>query len=221
MIHIQPYSDNAKKHPKKQVEQIAESIKRFGMNQPIVVGYTKVAQNSGLKLLAWNVWNRIHPRTVAQNTAFIPIAHEWIFVYGKSDTEVKKTKVSLTAGGDNSGAIHQKDGSLTYRSYKTNPLKKITSVTTTGVESSGIHPAMFPVALAEEYILAMAPQTVIDPFLGGGTTLIAAEKSNRVCYGMELDPLYVDIVVQRYVDYVDNPVVLLNGNNIVWEKTAK
>ena len=36
-MHIQPYADNAKKHPKKQVEQIAESIKRFGMNQPIVV----------------------------------------------------------------------------------------------------------------------------------------------------------------------------------------
>lgn len=36
-MHIQPYADNAKKHPKKQIEQIADSIKRFGMNQPIVV----------------------------------------------------------------------------------------------------------------------------------------------------------------------------------------
>jgi hypothetical protein len=39
---------------------------------------------------------------------------------------------------------------------------------------------------------------VIDPFLGSGSTLIAAEKTGRVCRGVELDPLYVDVIVRRY-----------------------
>ena len=37
-----------------------------------------------------------------------------------------------------------------------------------------------------------------DPFLGSGTTLAAAEVTERVCYGMELDPKYVDVVIQRW-----------------------
>jgi DNA modification methylase len=37
-----------------------------------------------------------------------------------------------------------------------------------------------------------------DPFLGSGTTLAAAELTERVCYGLELDPKYVDVVVQRW-----------------------
>jgi DNA modification methylase len=39
---------------------------------------------------------------------------------------------------------------------------------------------------------------VYDPFLGSGTTLAAAELNERVCFGMELDPKYVDVVVQRW-----------------------
>jgi site-specific DNA-methyltransferase (adenine-specific) len=39
---------------------------------------------------------------------------------------------------------------------------------------------------------------VYDPFLGSGTTLAAAEVTGRVCYGLELDPKYVDVVVERW-----------------------
>lgn len=42
-------------------------------------------------------------------------------------------------------------------------------------------------------------ESVYDPFLGSGTTLIACEKLNRICYGMELDPAYCDIIVQRWM----------------------
>jgi len=43
---------------------------------------------------------------------------------------------------------------------------------------------------------------VYDPFLGSGSTLIACEQLNRVCYGMELDPKYCDVVVQRWGQYM-------------------
>jgi DNA modification methylase len=39
---------------------------------------------------------------------------------------------------------------------------------------------------------------VLDPFLGSGSTLIAAENTGRICRGVELDPLYVDVIVRRY-----------------------
>jgi DNA modification methylase len=41
-------------------------------------------------------------------------------------------------------------------------------------------------------------EAVYDPFLGSGTSLIAAEMSGRVCYGLELDPAYVDVVIRRW-----------------------
>ena len=50
---------------------------------------------------------------------------------------------------------------------------------------------------------------VIDPFLGSGSTLIAAEKTGRVCRGVELDPLYVDVIVRRYEAVTGNPAVLV------------
>jgi len=49
---------------------------------------------------------------------------------------------------------------------------------------------------------------VIDTFLGSGSTLIAAEKTGRICYGMELDPKYVDVIVKRWEDFTGQKAVL-------------
>src|SRR5262249_5492160 len=43
-------------------------------------------------------------------------------------------------------------------------------------------------------------EIVFDPFLGSGSTLIAAEKTGRVCRGAEIDPRYVDVILQRWID---------------------
>ena len=50
---------------------------------------------------------------------------------------------------------------------------------------------------------------VVDPFLGSGSTLIAADKTGRLCRGVELDPLYVDVIVRRYEVATGNLAVLL------------
>jgi hypothetical protein len=52
-------------------------------------------------------------------------------------------------------------------------------------------------------------EIVIDPFLGSGSTLIAAEKTGRVCRGVEFDPLYVDVIVRRYEAVTGNQAVLV------------
>ncbi|WP_292269070.1 site-specific DNA-methyltransferase [Marivita sp.] len=51
-------------------------------------------------------------------------------------------------------------------------------------------------------------QAVYEPFMGSGTTLIAAEMSGRVCYGIELNPAYVDVAVQRWQDFTGKTAVL-------------
>jgi DNA modification methylase len=62
------------------------------------------------------------------------------------------------------------------------------------------HPTVKPVALLEDALLDVTNRgdLVIDPFLGSGSTLIAAEKAGRVCCGVELDTLYIDVIIARY-----------------------
>jgi DNA modification methylase len=90
-------------------------------------------------------------------------------------------------------------------------------------ERVGNHATPKPLALCERGIKSSSRkgEVVYDAFLGSGSTLIAAEKTVRICYGIELDPKYIDVIVQRYVDYVDNPVVKCNGKIITWNKTPK
>lgn len=62
------------------------------------------------------------------------------------------------------------------------------------------HPTVKPTALLEDALLDLTQrgEVVLDPFLGSGSTLIAAERAGRVCYGVEIDPLYVDLILRRY-----------------------
>lgn len=85
------------------------------------------------------------------------------------------------------------------------------------------HPTQKPIALCERAIKNHlgTEASVLDLFLGSGSTLIASEKTGRICYGMELDPKYVDVIVQRYVDYTGNNVVKCNGKEIIWETSQK
>lgn len=51
---------------------------------------------------------------------------------------------------------------------------------------------------------------VLDTFLGGGTTLMAAEQLDRRCFGMELDPRYCDVIVRRWEEFTGQKAVRLN-----------
>jgi DNA modification methylase len=68
------------------------------------------------------------------------------------------------------------------------------------------HATAKPVELLEKPIThaSKADDIILDLFLGSGSTLIAAEKTGRICYGMEIDPTYVDVIVKRWEDYTGN-----------------
>jgi DNA modification methylase len=65
---------------------------------------------------------------------------------------------------------------------------------------SALHPTVKPVAMIADAILDCSARgdIVLDAFLGSGTTVIAAERTGRRCYGLELDPAYVDTAVRRW-----------------------
>ena len=75
------------------------------------------------------------------------------------------------------------------------------------------HPTAKPVELCERAIRYSSENAdiVLDLFGGSGATLIAAEKSARKCYMMELDPIYVDVIVQRWEDFTGKKAKLTNG----------
>ena len=77
------------------------------------------------------------------------------------------------------------------------------------------HPTVKPTAMLEDALLDLTDRgdTVLDPFLGSGSTLIAAEATGRVCVGVELDPLYVDVIVRRYQAVTGRKAVLADTNH--------
>ena len=83
-------------------------------------------------------------------------------------------------------------------------------------KSSKEHPTMKPVALMAYPIKnsCMSNCIVLDPFLGSGSTLIACEETDRICYGIELDEKFADVIVNRYIEKVGSSdgVFLLRDN---------
>ena len=77
------------------------------------------------------------------------------------------------------------------------------------------HPTQKPVELSVEAIdKTTNPKSIVmDLFLGSGSSLIACEKMDRICYGMELDPIYCDVIIKRWENFTGKKAELENGQN--------
>ena len=92
-----------------------------------------------------------------------------------------------------------------------------------GMNWYSLIPTQKPVQLAEWFMTkySEAANTVVDLFLGSGSTLIACQKTNRVCYGMELDPHYVDVIVNRWCEFTGTYDIVRSGKKISWKELQK
>jgi DNA modification methylase len=193
--------------------------------------YIAAAKAVGLKLLAWNVWDKLTCGSVGQQRAMIPIRHEWIFCFGKEPVTVNPTwrkKEASIYSGVRYNKIRQADGSfrIARRGNETGAFKKMESLLElpeqTSLESvtkqlsekgkiRAEHPATFPVALPSEYIVAFTDEheIVVEPFGGAGTTLIACEQLDRTCYIMELDARYCDVIIKRWENFTGEKAKLI------------
>ncbi len=77
-------------------------------------------------------------------------------------------------------------------------------------KSDGTHPTQKPLDLIIPFInfSSGCNQIIADPFLGSGSTLIACEKTNRICFGMEIDPKYCDVIVKRWENFTGKKATL-------------
>ena len=100
----------------------------------------------------------------------------------------------------------RKDGKhIWYGDQKQKAVFEFDGVTNSKTEGHG-HPSSKPVPLVV-YLIKQCTQTnglVLDAFLGSASTLIACEQSSRVCYGIELEPKFVDVAVKRYIELTNN-----------------
>jgi len=84
-----------------------------------------------------------------------------------------------------------------------------------GKEYSDIHKATFKIELPIKFIEWFTENSILDLFGGTGTTLIASEKTNRICYMMELDEIYCDVIINRYINLkCSNEDVYLLKNDV-------
>lgn len=80
-------------------------------------------------------------------------------------------------------------------------------------KANTLHPTMKPIELCEKAIKnsSKVNNNILDLFLGSGSTLIACEQLNRICYGMEIDPIYCDVTIKRWEEYTKQKAEKLNA----------
>ena len=181
--------------------------------------YIDVAKQNGLKMLAWNVWDKKQAGQVSSACNMFFLTHEWLFVFGKERKKINRTVPNQTEKykkrhGKNVFSkgtkthVRESDGSVVISSTKAYTHHQIHSVLNLYADMTDIrkeHPAVYPVGLPFNYIEAMTDKQdiIADPFLGSGTTLIAAEQSDRICYGCEISPKYCDVIIARWEKLTD------------------
>jgi DNA modification methylase len=85
------------------------------------------------------------------------------------------------------------------------------------------HPTLKPTAMLEDALLDLTErgEIVLDPFLGSRSALIAAHRTGRVCRGIEIDPLYVDLIIRRFEAGTGENAVLIGTGETRQELAAR
>jgi DNA modification methylase len=125
--------------------------------------------------------------------------HEEVCIF-RNGSASHRNNVQLGRFGRNRTNVWSYPGSLTF------------SRTSDEGNLLALHPTVKPVRLLADAILDCTRRNdvVLDPFLGSGSTIIAAERTGRRCYGIELDPLYVDTCIRRWQRYCGGQARLLS-----------
>ena len=143
---------------------------------------SEAASAARLRQLNLCVW----AKTSAGMGSLYRSQHELIFVF-KNGREKHRNNVELGRFGRNRSNLWSYPGAAGLRSSDEGNLV-------------ALHPTVKPVAMVADAIMDVSARgdIVLDPFLGSGTSVIAAQRTGRRCYGIEIDPLYCDVIVRRW-----------------------
>ncbi len=152
-----------------------------------------VGRELGLALKNICVWNKTTPG----QGSFYRSAHELVAVFAKKGGSTTNN-VQLGKFGRNRTNVWAYPGVNAFQAQSGGEL--------------GLHPTPKPAAMIAEAIkdASKRAEIVFDPFLGSGTTLLAAEKVGRHCYGMEHEPKFADVAIRRWQDMTGKDAILVN-----------
>ena len=157
-------------------------------------------EDSGADLCGWYVWDKMEGQQGSWGGVLRP-SHEWVFHfrYGKEDV-VRSVKTLVRK--INGPGLRKKDGSApesqSQNGELVQPLRIPDSVFKCRRDKSASlgHPARYPEPFASSMIKCFSG-TILDPFMGSGTTLVAAKQLNRRAIGIELEEKYCEIAAKR------------------------
>jgi DNA modification methylase len=134
-------------------------------------------------------------KTNAGQGSFYRSQHELILVYKNGD-EPHINNFELGQHGRHRSNVWTYAGVNTFRAGRLDDLT--------------VHPTVKPVALVADALrdCSRRGDIVLDPFMGSGTTILAAERVGRRAFGLEIDPLYVDAAIRRWQAYTKRDATL-------------
>ena len=150
------------------------------------------------------VWTK----TNAGQGSFYRSQHELIFVF-KSGNAPHLNNFELGQHGRSRSNVWTYAGVNTFRAGRMDEL--------------ALHPTVKPVALVADALrdCSRRGDIVLDPFMGSGTTMLAAERVGRRGYGLEIDPVYVDTAVRRWQNFTKRDAILQGSRKTFDELAAK
>ena len=195
-------------------------------------------RTQGWRRFAWYVWDQGPGMPGDWAGRFAP-SFEFVFHFNRASRKPHKIVPCKHAGQEShlradgsSTAMRGKDGEVggwTHKGQPTQDTRIPDSVIRVMRHKGKIgqdidHPAVFPVALPEFVIEAYSDtgDVVLEPFGGSGTTMLAAQRTGRVCRSAEIAPEYVDVAIKRFQqNYPGVPVTLLATGQSFAEVTAE
>ena len=171
-------------------------------------------EKAGYRLFGWYVWDQCDGLPGNWNGRLAP-SHEFIFHFNKENPPSRKWVKSKNPRKASGTGLRGKDGKMTGisspdlcgQTHKVNDsvFRVYRQMDRSGIESN--HPAIFPVNFACELIQSFSDhgQTILDPFMGSGTTGVACVKLGRKFIGIELDERYFDIACRRIEEAYKQP----------------
>lgn len=181
-------------------------VHRDGEWLPYWDGWISWMRENGWRRFGWYVWDQGFGLPGDWNGRLAP-SHEFVFHFNRVSVRpqksVDKKPGNIKARNSGKSTMRAASGELkafTNPGASQQPTKIADSVIRINRAHGGHginHPAIFPVAFAAA-MLNSWPGLAYEPFCGSGTTIIAAEQLGRRCFGMELDPGYCDVIVERW-----------------------
>lgn len=141
--------------------------------------------------------------------SFYRSQHELVFVFQAGPGKYRNN-VELGRNGRHRSNVWQYPSILNQRKGEEGDLLKL-------------HPTVKPIRLVADAILDASARNdiVLDPFLGSGTTLMACQRTGRTCFGLELDPKYVDTIIRRWQRDTGQEAVLLSTGHTFTQLEAR